>query len=587
MLSEFTLAILIGLYILVKVKPEYTPVASLPKLSKVDFIVLGLGFLFFATLNGSYLFMSLAGDELYHFQTANTRDFNKALRHMDRLPFLQELPFSYLLNLENIFDLFVFLALGVLFKVWKQARLLIFCLWVFNFRSLIWESYEPHPPLRLLPVWFASSLFGIHDFSGRLPQFLVIVASFFIIYKYLNTKIRRHQAILAALAACTLPIFMHAGTLVEFSIWTAFGLLAVLMIFSKCFEALVLDDNAQVSPKAFLHSSWIIGFLTLIRPSTFVLSIPIAIYFAYFWTSFKFKDRSWRLWLNLAPLLVMIPFIMKSILQGTPATYLPDEILPFLPTRLSAPERIWFAFKSGVVSSVSIRQMGILTCLIAIFSLIPFSRKQISHKVFRFSMFFILLLSFYVVRPVLWGVARYQIEFWWPFYALGIIQFLTIKKWTPGDSKMISFVLFGVILFNIYEYRLFPQEDFTVDSSSPVFQYPHILSKETYDWNAALTDAKNEGYQDSVFTWGNVYGVYPLILNSYSGKAIKAADIRYAIYQSTPDVNLLDDDPNIQLVLYASPILPKEDLLGPNWKVWKTFQSDIGNNPIRGFIRYR
>lgn len=583
--NVITLITFIFLLFQLKKKPSLTNFSFLPSISKKDIWILVSFLVFFVILNWNFLNQSLVGDEIYHAKMANRFSLKMADAIFSHFEFLKDFSYSNLLQILNLFGVAVLLFIIVLLKKYPKYSAVFLVLLFGYFHNFTWLSNEPHPPLRLFPLWLISSLLGMSNFGFRLPQTFALVLLSFVVWRVFTTRIGQSTSYLLALAVATLPVVLHVSVLVEFSIWTTFVAVLILLTFFP-------DDNDdKVESWKFLYLSWSIALGALIRQPIFLLSIPLVMYF--FIKRFKKEvnhNNANPDWMVFLPLCFMLPFISKSILLGTPATYIPSEEIPFISSYLPAWKRLFFVLQSGAFTDLIIKHLGFLVAFICLLALVPFRRFSFKYKVIVILSFLVLYLPFYLIRPSLWGAGRYYAEALAPFYAIGLIEltlFLAKKRASYHISKV---VLAGLIVFNLFEYQSLYSAQLNVESDMVVGnEFPKIVSKKYYDWDSALVAAKKEGYGDSLLNLGVVYGVFPLIKNGYSFAEVKKAS-ELTEHGNSPEIEALNADPNLKLILISENEVGRKidyisELQKSGWKIWKIFPSQFYNDNIVGLIK--
>ena len=566
------------------------------KVTSQDLMVLGSYFLLLLAITWQELALPLVGDEISH--SLHSQIFaigalqllmNKpiVMRHLGRVPF------KLILAGMN-WLLLAILSVGILFfrRLGRRGQLVALTLVFFAFRALVYKlglDFDPHPPLRLFPLWLVSSLAPISDMAFKLPQ----LAGLAMVMIYLYRALRRHTTVMISwwggLALGTFPLMLHVGTLVEQSIWAT--LAGVLILIG------ILDgESPDEIPWVRLFSLTCVLFL--MRESAISGFVVLGMFWLYVHGLKSLEPKRWAI---LAPILVAVPFAIRSIVLGTPATYIEGESA-LIPAHVSSLMRVAIAFRSGIAWQALRNALSPVALALVLPGTLPFRRLHRSRLWEAGILIFYLFLGvylFYTIRPVLWGVGRYHAEFVMPFVAFGLFQLLVwaSKILKTQATWLLTSVLAILVVWNVWGYyrlpSINPPVDEIISQDIPLYSLT-VLSRLPYDFHHALQAAKQTGFADATYIVGSSFGNLPEILSGYTLRDIKAdlalnKDMQR--YEDTPryrSADVIDADPAIRLVLLVgypkSPEL-QQALIKRGWHLWRKFKDERYRSTIVGLCR--
>ena len=108
----------------------------------------------------------------------------------------------------------------------------------------------------------------------------------------------------------------------------------------------------------------------LIRAPIFFVIVSLSIYFIIIMIIEKPCNTKNAI-ICITPMLIMTPLIIRNMIEGTPATYLPTETFSYLPQNLNAIERLQYVFSHNLVLEIAKIHIHSLW----LFFLIPFVHK--------------------------------------------------------------------------------------------------------------------------------------------------------------------------------------------------------------------
>ena len=370
---------------------------------------------------------------------------------------------------------------------------------------------SPHPPLGGIVHLVFGTVFGLNNFALKSAYFFLYCIFIFSIYKLALQGLPRHVSILLSLAVGTVPLGLHLATIVENSIWS-------LMCFTFVMLSLAVTQSQN-----YLRLACIVSIATLCRQPAFIGFVPILIVFIS--SSDRPFNAEWgrNLLKLLVPSIIFIPFLLQSIIYGTPSTEAQGEYSGQL-------TRIYVALNSGIVLVAianSIPKLWI-ACMPSAF----IWWRRYPNQSASFLIFFLLaVIIYYSINPGLYGLGKYQAEYALPFAIVG--SFFSVKlSLSYIREKLLSFVLLIVIGLNVFNFFDIPTQNKSIDSLIDSFftdtkSYNsgyHVLCGFPYEFNQAYSEVTKLGLTENSYTIGVSYGVFLEISNGYSLKSTAAAD---------------------------------------------------------------
>ena len=543
-----------------------------------DILIFVSFFLVMIILSFGNLTMPLNGDQLAHTQQSKLHSITLIDFLSNKTDFFNNFSFKYLIY---VIDLLIIVAGFFIYKFTKN-RSWLFKVAVFSSLFLVFRfaiitfggSAGPHPPFRLFPLWLSSALFTSADFSFRLAQFIGLIGLMWLVQRIANQKLNAVNSWLFALAVGTIPVLWHVGILAEQSIWTAVSWIAFLFYF------FVYSNKIN-----YIRWVSIISIFTMLRQSAFVALLPLFLIIIV--DLIKRKEFSAKkIFVLMSPIFVMLPFLLNSVINGTPASYLGE---------ISGLQMVWTALDSGIIFNAIMNSVG-WPWIIFLFIPLLFIFKN-PLKISAILIFFIAgVYIFYTITPGLWGVGRYQAEYVIPFVALGF--FLSINFIAGRYSftrKFLPILFVFLIIYNTYVFKNLASFNRPIDELKITFNEDMkirgayaILSEFPYEHKEAFKEAKKEGYAGKIFVAGVTYGVFGEILNNFTVSEIKAEKSIYEKIQPDFSAENINKNNKIQLVLisdFSSGDKLKNDLENLRWKRWKEFRNNEYSSTIFGLVR--
>ena len=547
------------------------------KFSNSDIFVLclyGMLLISFAAFCIYKLDFSLLGDQIYHAQSSQNQSLGIAnwLIHKFEIPATTEYKTVVRLTSVAILGMLIyFIAFVRQYSLKDQVYLLVLLLLLLKLGH---HYNDVHPPFRLFPLWLSSTLFGINDFSFRLVSLFALSIFAFVIYKFSNKYFGRLDSFLIGLAVCSIPLLLDVGSIVEQSIWTVLAWTFILLAI-------------QESPHNPNYVRWItvIVIASLMRAPAFIALVPI--FFSMCIQYLKANEyKNIRPYLTYAvPILVLLPFMWMQLSQGTPSTS----------GQLGKFSQLVSSFADGFSFKVMYYNIQMPWMLFLPFCLMPINRNWQSSSIY-FAFFAFAYLIFYSIKPVLWGIPRYQAELWLPFVILGFFNVVILMANLKLRRIYISLGLVILILSNALSIARLNLSSLPVDKWKDYYEEVktgeiRIWTDAVYNIRDALQAARMEGYTNSICKIGLTYETFSEVMNDYSIGEMESVRSNFPICGGLGSLNIsrLNKNANIKLILFVdSPNKENEInqlISSGQWVIWKRFYNETYGSTIVGIIR--
>lgn len=501
--------------------------ADLVVISGRDLLTLIIIFVLLFGLGFKSLSQSIQGDESAYLMMAFGHAIKFFLKFGDYFPLLDSLPAKYLIQFISLI-----LVVGVILFIYVSRmlawpiRILVVLGAMLSCRLIIMHfggNPSPHPPLAGATHLIFGAIFGVNSFALKSAYFFAYVLFVFGIYKIAIRRIPSCVSLLLALSAGTIPLTLHLGAIVESSVWSLI-----------CFTLLMLELVTKKDPN-FIRLASFISLITLFRQSSFIGYVPLLIVVLAsirkpYFISFKNVLPS-----IIAPSILFIPFLIQSLLYGTPST-------KSLGQESGQLNSIIQVLLSGVVLAAVGNSVSKLWIFFLPFAFFCEKKHQVKGLAF-FSFFVVALFVYYAISPGLYGLGKYQAEYVIPFAIVG--SFMIIEKLIPIINKRtVVFLLSFVIWFNIAMYYKIASMNKPVDVLVDTIGHDatnydsgyHILCGFPYEFDQAYNEIKALGLTNNSYTIGVTYGVFLEIVNGYTMGAVTNAE---SIYRLQRDFNML------------------------------------------------
>lgn len=554
------------------------------KISYVDIAILTSIGIFLILILSDRLRQPIYGDPFYYAMQAEGHSIQLIRYASSFIPALHNFSFKTLIYLVNliifssaIFIWWIFIKLRLELSIKIFLSCLAFLL--LRYVSINYVGVESvHPPLQLFPLWLSTTLLSVSDLTLRLPQSIGLILLTSWIYLESKQQFGRFNSCIISIALSVIPLLLYTSTLVEGSIWTT-------VTWSIFIITLLTRDVLSLKNYFFLGTIIAIG--TLLRVPSFLAGIFLLTYPILTITKQPKRRNQAIIFLGI-PLLISLPFLAKSVIKGSPATYIAGES-SFIPNDNSLLYRLLYAIKEGVVWETSISNIEIFWILLitGIFLRVRNQHFFLTRRLIVISFFFAGLAMFFSIRPGIWYAERYKAEYLIPFIISGGYLYFLKLNGIYLLKKFIPFFAICMIFYGITNYFNYPKN--TIEASKlDVFKRQ---TEKIYDYRSAFAAGKNDGYASSTLYIATTYGVFPQILSGYTvGEVISNINIFkkhiYVNESSAINPNIVDQEHDIKLLLineeYGKLITSFHDL---GWIKWKQFSGKTENSTIYGLIR--
>lgn len=549
---------------------------------KLKEILIFLGVLFFTFLiSSSYLLNSLEGDEFSFLQSSVIHSLEASHIIIKEYPILSNLPFKYLIHILSasflIFNIFLIIFTLRLSPLKRTVCLLIFLI---LFRSIILffggGNNSPHPPLSLLPSFLIFSTFGGYSFFIKLGYQFVFGVYLLFLFKKIQSRFNAIIGILIILYVASIPVLIRLSTTLTPSLFT-------FIVFSYLLVYLSLQKE-----KNYYLIFFIISVGTMFRIPTLIILIPtIILYLKDNNFSFKFDNK---LFFTLSPFLLTIPFLSRTIIEGSPATN-------YSSPSFSLADNIAYAFETNGVYIAALNSIEIWSLALFPFAFI-LSIKSI-NRFTNFIFFWVCILVYYSIKIDLWGLAKYQVEFILPFTIIGLI-YLCIKLNFKFMKSITYISLISLIVLNILSGLNYPTNtknwnqylNLNNKSIGKINRESAGVIRHVYNIDPAYEYVKNKNLGGALLSLNNDYGIMPEIINGFNSNEIAKIQKNNTSYElflqensnedSEKIINFLKKNPNIQVLILSNWNNERADiymeLINNNWSIAKEFKNPKHNS---------
>lgn len=416
---------------------------------------------------------------------------------------------------------------------------------------------SPHPPLHLLPLFVTSSFLGISDISFKISYFLTYAIFLTLLYKMFLRVFSSGVSYLAVLAIGTIPLLSYLSTVVEHSFWALI-----------CFTLVLVE--IITSPKLnFPRLICFVSIAVLMRQPTFLVLLPIFLLLAIEIYQLGLMGRWLRSsWVIFLPLLLFLPFLVSSLLYGTPST---DAL-----GKGSMLARVITAAENGVIVDSVSRSIPLWWLIFLPFAFIPLSASTISRNVGLLLFGVMAIMVYYSINPGLWGFAKYQAEYAVPVVIAGLLLLMARMKQLK-QAKLILITCAATLLFLNIKYLIGQPHLKKIEGQNlekkfnailEADEIKHLLAAVPYEYKKSYTFIRQEKLDDSTYSIGATYGILPEVMNGLSVQAVRAS---YDIYtgqaanrlnsmKAGVSVDMIEVDYRIQAVMIGA-ISGKQELI--------------------------
>lgn len=528
--------------------------------NKSGIVLYIIALLFFFIILIDKLNFSLYSDEISYAGTAHGQSIH-ILTILSRYIVLPDINFQYLVQFVSLSLILGLLSFYLIIKnlEWKYKVIVVSFVLIAGRIVFILNggNGSPHPPIQLFPYFVFSSIFGVHDIVFKFGQ-LAIYASFIVVlYRMLLRKVSKKVAFTLVLCIGTIPLSLEISTVIEHSIWSYY-------VF-----AIVMMELITTSSPNYVRLISLVSIGALMRQPSIIAIAPILIVLIKerFLLSTFFSNTWNSLWL-FSPILLFLPFLLRSVLFGTPAVEAPISDTDFL-------HRIIEAVQSGVIFSSAFNVISIFWLLIIPFSFLIMHGKSKVTSLSFFLFFLILLLVFYSINPGLWGLAKYQVEIVIPFAIIGIsgLVFNIFRK-SYSEWYLLIFLL-SITILNLVN---FYKKSNVLESNFDIKSYISL----PYNYHDAYDFIQSKDLSSNTYSIGSTYGIMPEIMNGYKTSELFSARNIY-IHQNKNFHNTYDYaksiNNNLDIANVLIGLIPNKEALVNNlilfgWTVLRKFDNN-------------
>jgi hypothetical protein len=330
------------------------------------------------------------------------------------------------------------------------------------------DRLEPHPPMRLLPLFLGHMIFGLTDVSFRLPGVFCAAIVSFAAYRL----VLRKDPTAGLFAYCIgfslymIPTVFHSAVIVEPSIW-GFG------VWTLCIFAIYLACDTD-DVRYLIAAGVIVGAGSLMRQNVIVLW-PIVGLVLLVHAPFR-KGFVKNAFYVLLPAVLILPYLYTTKHMGHAATSGGvGEMIQNISKSLSSGIGPRAILKSSAPLWLIPSTLGMIyVCIFA------------RHKVcLVYLAIFPAYCLYFSITPILWGLGRYQVEFIAP---LVVLTLLLLALHVPrGTRALLVCVLLFLSVYTVHAHRTMHQD----------VQYGHwskkrLTSESYYPYKEALEYLKRQ-----------------------------------------------------------------------------------------------
>ena len=213
-------------------------------------------------------------------------------------------------------------------------------------------------------------------------------------------------------------------------------------------------------------------------------------------------------------------------------------------------------------------------------------------------MLYWLLLSasvyvFFSIRPILWGVPRYQAEYLIPLVAVGLFRVIEVMMQTSWKTRswISALVLITISGANIHAYANLAATNVAVDrrQALPYWELK-CVSESFYDYRSAFAAAKSHGLGANLFVIDNAHGVLSSLLYGYDLRSSVSQYEIYKTHKTEPTERLvatISADKRVTgiLIVDRGGRELMADFCSNGWELFGTFVDEKNGSTIFGLMR--
>ena len=482
----------------------------------------------------SQLNWALYMDELSYAGAAHLHSIQALLAFGHQLSFLAEMSFQYLAQIISLILLVGLLAvIWISHKLdWKLRVAVVSVLFIICRSALYYMggNASPHPSFELVMPFIFGAVFGLSHVSLKLSYLFSTAVFLFFLFKRIQDRFSVQVATSCVFAIGTLPLLLHMSTIVEHSIWSG-------LVISYVLVELLFNPKTR-----YFRLICLISIATMMRQPCFIALVPVLAHYVI--SRFR-EDKVKGVFKNLAfwtlPTLFFIPFLIKSVMYGTPATQGVAGV--------SALIKLKWALKTPIILVAAANSVNIWW--LALIPFVFFTWKEelkISSLCFRFFAIAAFVI-FYSIHPSLWGHAKYQFEFIVPLCIAGLLMLLMSLPQTKPFKATMTVVLLAMGCLNIFTYQNYQKGNISIDKLVSLTGelnktynagYKGLVTSP-YNYKEAFAEIKALNVAGGTFVVGGSYGVVQEILGGYT---LSQTLLAYQIYkdQQSQIVQIQEDN---------------------------------------------
>lgn len=452
----------------------------------------------------------------------------------------------------------IYLRICLLLAIFISIRVIV---------SIIHGNSFPHPPLNLVPTLAYGSIFGIDPLILKLSFFTGYLLFILIIHKMISRNFDTFLSFMLSLCIASIPLFLNFGFRIEHSLW---GGIAI---------TIVLVDLITSKKINYMRMISFVSVFSMMRMPVFIALVPLILHYVFF------KENNWELTnkkkiqevlLMIIPALLFLPFLLNSIIFGTPSTSL-DSVYD---------GNILDTIKSGIVIDSLVSSVSWLWIVLAVPSLmmLDFKRGVILLLTLSF-----LIIVYFSISQSHWGETKYQMEWFLPFSVTGMIVLFSYLKKIKVPRFVLTLFIFCLIIFNFYQYRSLlenqPSIDFLIENYEDIDNPNLGVYRIGFDYKSAYNYILQNDLQDSTFSVGVTYGIFNELLYKYKVRSYKIVSEIYDevtrlnknsnVNWTSADSNIIDSNEKINYLLVGLMYPDKDnflkDMINKGWLVEKKF----------------
>jgi len=378
-----------------------TDLLDLEKKIKLSSLMLTLLLgLLFVMLNNENAINPLMGDQLYHASIAYTAPL---LIIKYKSQFFSEVSASQILWLYSAGVVSFTILMAFIYGKSKQhfSTILISLGALILSIAFIGEfaNNDPHPPLRS----YALSLLGFFGISSTVFRMQGLIPLLILTYWVIDRDGFNWRTAVFLLFIYSIPVLFFNTLIVEYSIWT-FAILTIFMI-----EVHTIEKWSNRKIIFFAIAFTLFGLIRQTAAFGLVLLVINCIF-----------EKNYRILRWIMPISLPVGFqIFKSLTDGYPATFIPNEVFLNIPPNIGLIERLILSISLESYSHI-LASTGAPSLIILFFYLVRnILIRNIKLLTITTVYVFMFWLLFHMIRPILWGVPRYQLEYISPLVAAG------------------------------------------------------------------------------------------------------------------------------------------------------------------------